>query len=200
MRAKLKKRGKNPRSEAIGAMLLFAFLIGVFSACNSKHKLGNSDQDTNQLSNKIENLRQQIARDNYIGTERIARQQYVDSAFLRKQEFMRIASDDELIVLASDSNAIVSLTAFQGLYSRGNSVLPTIFKGYKKRTDHIRFIRGDLMMDMPMLEYAYVYIMQYEIPDEEFPGDGPKEVPKFELSDEDQKEVVQIIGRLRPRD
>ena len=181
-------------------MLLGAILMLVLAACNSKVKIAEADENPMKLSEKVENLRKQIALDNYLGTEFIARQQEVDSAYLRKQELMLIATDDELLALTGDPNPVVSLTAFQGLYNRSNAIVPTIFKGYKNRTDRIRFLRGDLMMDIPMLEYAYVYIMHYEIPDDEFFSDSSERTPKFELSEKDQKDVVQIIDGLRARD
>ena len=152
-----------------------------------------------QLTDNVLELSRQIALDDYIGTEMVARQQYVDSAHLRKQELIRIATDEELLDLTANPNPIVSLTAFQGLYNRGNTLVPEIFNDYKNRTDRIRFVRGDLMMDMPMLEYAYVHIMHFEIPNDEFTSETPEHNPKFELSDKDQKEVLLIIDGLRSR-
>ena len=200
VKAKLNKRGEIPSKYASLAVLLGLFVMIVFAGCNSNHKVAESDKNPMNLSEKVEKLRQQIALDNYIGTEYIARKQDVDSAYLRKQELMLIGTNEELLALTGDPNPIVSLTAFQGLYDRGNAIVPTIFNGYKGRTDRIRFVRGDLMMELPMLEYAYVYIMNYEIPDEEFAGDSPEDKPKFELSEKEQKEAVLIIDGLRARE
>lgn len=199
LKAKLNKRGKIPSKYAAVVVILCAIIIASFQACNSKSKVADSDHNSMQITEKVLELRRLIALDDYIGTEMIARQQVVDSAHLRKQELMRIATNDELLSLAVDSNPIVGLTAFQGLYNRGNTLVPKIFNTYKSRTDRIRFVRGDLLMELSMLEYAYVYIMHYEVPDDEFFSHSPEDKPKFELSEKNQMEVVLIINGLRTR-
>lgn len=200
MKAKLNKRGEIPSKYVALAVLFCVSIMMVFAGCNSKSKIVESGKNPMKLSKKVEELSRQIALDNYIGTEFIARKQEVDSAYLRRQELMDIGTDDELLALTGDPNPVVSLTAFQGLYNRENPVVPTIFNGYKSRTDRIRFVQGDIMMDMPMLEYAYTHVMHYVIPNNEFFSENPEDTPKFELSEKEQKEVVLIIDGLRARD
>lgn len=200
MRAKLYKTREIPSKYAAAAALLCIFILLVFTACKSESKVVDADKNVIKLSDKVEDLRRQIAHDNYMGTEFIARKQQVDSAYLRKQELMHIATDDELIDLTGDPSAVVSLTAFQGLYNRGKSVVPIIFNGYKSRIDRIRFLKGDLLMEMPMLEYAYVHILNYQMSDDEFHDENPENAPKFKLSAKEQMEVVLIIEELRSRE
>ena|SRR5690554_1071440 len=195
--AKLNKRveiaGKYIKSRAVMGSLI---LIG-FTACKSEFKAVDADRKGIVLSKEVKELREQIAHDNYMGTVYIARKPEVDSAYLRKQTLIKIATDDELIDLTGDPNPVVSLTAFQGLYNRAHSVVPIIFNGYKSRTDHIPFVHGDLITDMPLLQYAYVYVMEYNIPDDPLIGETFEGNPKFELSQSEQEEVMKIIARIR---
>ena len=178
----------------------FFFLISVLwcaVACKPKDEVSATDLKPVNLRSEIKALAEEIANDNYIGTEQIARKREVDSAYTRRFELMRITTDNELLALTGNPNPVVSLVAFEGLYNRGNSTVPNIFEGFKERTDMIRYIRGDLALDMPMLEYAYVHVMRYSIPDEEFPSELLPAEPKFEISKTEQSAIIQRIDGLR---
>ncbi|NEN24634.1 hypothetical protein G3O08_14095 [Cryomorpha ignava] len=149
------------------------------------------------ISAEVEMLVEKITADNYIGTEQIARKQEMDPAYARRLKLMRIATDDELLALTGNPNAVVSLIAFEGLYNRGNETVPAIFEGIRKRKDIIRYIRGDIAMDMPMLEYAYVYVLHYKIPDEEPPSEIEQADPKFKIAKDEQTAIIERIDGLR---
>src|SRR5690606_23406251 len=129
--------------------------------------------------------------------ETIARNPEMDPAYARRLKLMRIATDGELLTLTGNSSAVVSLIAFEGLYNRGNSMVPVIFEGFKKRTDNIRYLRGDIAIDIPMLEYAFVYVLHYAIPDEEPPSEIEQSPPKFEISKQEQNAIIERIDGLR---
>lgn len=170
------------------------------TACRPKVEISDSEKKSLNLSSEVKQLVDEISADNYIGTEQVARKPEMDPAYARRLKLMRIASDDELLALTGNPNAIVSLTAFQGLYNRGNETVPAIFKGFRKRKDVITYLRGDVAMDMPMLEYAYVYVMHYQIPDEEPPSEIEQVEPKFKIEKEEQNAIVETIDGLRARD
>ncbi len=167
--------------------------------CRPKVEISESDKTQSQISEHVQSLVDEIVQDSYIGTEQVARKQQTDPAYTRRLELMQIASDDELLALTGSKNPIIGLIAFEGLYNRGNSTVPVIFNGFKSRNDRIRYLRGDVMMEMPMLEYAYVYVMRYTIPDEEPPFDE-KTMPKYELLPKEQKAIIEKIDGLRARD
>ena len=175
----------------------FLCLLLCASGCKPKDELSAVDPKPVSISNEVKTLAEEIAADNYIGTEQIARKQEMDSAYSRRLKLMRVATDSELLALTGNPNAVVNLIAFEGLYNRENSTVPTIFEGFKNRSDMIRYIRGDLALDMPMLEYAYVYILRYSIPDEESPSEIEPSLPKFELSREEQSAIIEKIDGLR---
>lgn len=176
---------------------LFTGLLLCSSGCRSKVDVSESEKKPLNLSTEVKELVDQIISDNYIGTEQVARKPVVDPAFERRLKLMRIATDSELLALSGNPNPVVSLIAFEGLYNRGNSTVPAIFEGLRKRNDIIHYLRGDLSMEMPMLEYAYVYVLDYNIPDEEPPSEIIQSEPKFALSEEVQSAVIERIDGLR---
>lgn len=152
-----------------------------------------------KLSAEVATLRSAITAANYIGTEYSSRKPNVDPNYTNRMKLMRIATDEELLTLSGDTNAVVSLTAFEGLYNRGNEIVSVIFEGYRSRSDMIMYLKGDIAMEMPMLEYAYVYVMDYKMPGEKHPAGVEMLKPKFELSDAEQTEVALKIAELRAR-
>lgn len=181
--------------------LLMGVGILVFSfACRQKIELSEFEKTPLLLSDEVKILASEIANDNYIGTESVSRKPGMDPAYARRHKLMRIATDSELLALTGDPNAVVSLIAFEGLYKRGNSTVPSIFEGYQKRSESINYLQGDMMMEIPLLEYAYVYVMNYQMPNEEPPSEVEFSDPKFAINKEKQKEIVERIDGLRSGD
>lgn len=167
------------------------------SACRSKVELSDSEKKPMNISSEVKVLVDQIEADNYIGTEQVSRKQEMDPAYARRLKLMRIATDSELLALTGNPNAVVSLVAFEGLYNRENATVPAIFKGFRERKDVIQYLRGDISTELPMLEYAYVYVMHYTIPNEDPPSEIEQLEPKFQITKEDQVLIVQRIDGLR---
>lgn len=190
------KRKELQNNKIFTSFFLLAILV-VISGCTSNKKVPADVNIPLQLSQVVITIRNEIAKANYIGTEQTSRKPGMDPNFAERLKLMRIATDDELLTLSGDTSAVVALTAFKGLYKRGNKVVPEIFNGYMERSDIIHYIKGDLSERMPMLEYAYVNVMHYKIPNEEFPDEVEAGEPKYELSDTDQKKAILKIAELR---
>lgn len=183
-------------NQILTGFFLSAILV-ICSSCNSSKKVSADVNKPIELSQEVLTLRNSIMQANYLGTEQTSRKPGMDPNFAERLKLMRIATTDELLTLSGDTNAVVALIAFEGLYKRGNKVVPVIFNGYMERSDIIHYIKGDLSERMPMLEYAYVNVMHYKIPDEEFPGEVEAAEPKYTLSDVDQKKAILKIAELR---
>lgn len=183
-------------NKVLSVFFLFAILV-VFCACKTNKKVPADVDKPIQLSSEIIELRNEIAKANYIGTEQTSRKPGMDPNFAERLKLMRIATDDELLTLSGDTSSVVALTAFEGLYKRGNKVVPDIFNGFMERSDIINYIKGDLFQTMPMLEYAYVNVLHYKIPNEVFPDEVEGGEPKYALSDSDQKKAILKIAELR---
>ena len=177
-------------------LILLIFSIG----CRQKVEVSEFEKKPLMLSDEVEELASEIAKDNYIGTETVGRMPQMDPAYARRLKLMGIATDDELLTLTGNPNAVVSLVAFEGLYNRENETVPAIFDGFLERSESIRYLKGDVMMEIPLLEYAYVYVMNYQIPDEEPPSEVEVADPKFTLSKEKQEVVLLRINGLRSGD
>ena len=184
------------------SIFYLSVLLLVFTtlSCRQKVDLSESEKKPLMLSTEVEELAAEIAIDNYIGTETVGRMPDMDPAYARRLKLMRIATVDELLTLTGNPNAVVSLVAFEGLYNRDNPTVPSIFEGFIKRGESIRYLKGDVMMEIPLLEYAYVYVMNYKIPDENPPSEVEFADPKFPLSEEKQEMIVQRIDGLRSGD
>ena len=176
--------------------LLMVILVSS-AACKSKIDISESEKVPMNISGEVTALVDKIQEDNYIGTEQVSRKPEMDPAYARRLKLMRIATDSELLALTGNTSAVVSLIAFEGLYNRENATVPAIFEGFRKRKDIIQYIRGDISMEMPMLEYAYVYVMQYTIPDEQPPSEIEQSEPKFTLAKEEQDAIIERIDGLR---
>lgn len=174
-------------------IVLFAMAL----SCNRKKDVTSGKSEPVTLSPEVKTLRSAISTANYIGTEQISRKPVMDPNYANRLKLWRLASDDELLILSGDTNAVVALTAFEGLYQRGNKVVPVIFDGYLKRSDIISYLKGDIAHRMPMIEYAYVYIMHYPMPDEKLPEEVEFEEPNFALSDAKKDEAYLKITELR---
>jgi hypothetical protein len=179
--------------------LLVMFLIGMgLEGCKSKSNFSELTYHPNQVREEIRLLVDSVKKDNYIGTEQMGRLPIAAPAYLRRQALMRKAYDAELINLTLHPNPVVSLVAFEGLYERDEKTVPVIFERISERPDMLHYIRGDISMRIPMVEYAYVYVMRFALPGEEIPTQLEPGGPKYELSDQTHTKVVQKIAALRP--
>ncbi len=189
---------KSPRLSLSSALLYIGMTMIILTfSCRQKVEVSEFEKKPLMLSDEVEKLASEIAKDNYIGTETVGRMPEMDPAYARRLKLMRIATDDELLTLTGNPNAVVSLVAFEGLYNRENETVPAIFDGFLERSESIRYLKGDVMMEIPLLEYAYVYVMNYQIPDEEPPSEVEVADPKIVLSKEKQDEILLRIDGLR---
>lgn len=163
--------------------------------CKNHQIKNQSDNKMASLENNVAELVEKIKSDNYMGTPYIARSTTKDPAFLRKQKLYDIATDKQLVELANHPNPIVSLTAFQELYNRNHSSISQVFENYFTNTDFITFVKGDVVLEMSVLEYAYTQVLQYdELHNHEGFNQGNKS--KLNLSAQDQMKVVTQIKKL----
>lgn len=169
----------------------------IFFGCNSHKSKINADKNNVKLSKEVEKLVEEIKQDNYMGTPYIARGTVIDSAFIRKEKLQNLATEEELYQLAINPHPIIRLTAFQGLYDRYPEFAQSVFENYKKQSETITFIKGDIVLNMSGLEYAYVYILNYEILNEEGNYDNENTIRKIELSQEEQNQITHLILKLR---
>jgi hypothetical protein len=180
-------------------VLLIAILIGLTDGCKSGANLSESAYSPKEIREEIRLLVDSIKQDNYIGTEQMGRLPIPAPAYLRRQALMDKAYDAELKNLAAHPNTVVSLVAFEGLYERGNDAVPELFNQILERNDILHYIRGDISTRIPMLEYAYVYVMRYPLPGESTPTELEPASPKYSLSDETHTKTIQKITSLRQK-
>lgn len=180
-------------------VLLIAILIGLTDGCKSGANLSESVYSPKEIREEIRLLVDSIKQDNYIGTEQMGRLPIAAPAYLRRQALMAKAHDAELKNLAAHPNTVVSLVAFEGLYERGDDAVPELFNQILERNDILHYIRGDISTRIPMLEYAYVYVMRYPLPGESLPSELESSQPKFTLPEQAHSEAIQKITSLRQK-
>jgi hypothetical protein len=83
---------------------------------------------------------------------------------------MREANEAELISLVAHPSAVVWVTAMEGLYRKNvKSALDTLLPQALDENRQLHYIRGDISMHMPALEYLYSYVMGFSMPGEQLP-------------------------------
>lgn len=180
-------------------VLLIAILIGLTDGCKSRANLSESVYSSKEIREEIRLLVDSIKQDNYIGTEQMGRLPIAAPAYLRRRALMDKAYDAELKNLAAHPNTVVSLVAFEGLYERGDDAVPELFNQISERSDILHYIRGDISMRIPMLEYAYVYVMRYPLPGESIPTELEPSSPKYPLPEQTHSKVIQKITSLQEK-
>ena len=179
--------------------LLMVLVVFLTDGCKSKTSLSDVAFAPKELREEIRLLADSVKQDNYIGTEQMGRLPIAAPAYLRRQALMHKAYDAELKNLAAHPNTVVSLVAFEGLYERGDDAVPELFNQISERSDILHYIRGDISMRIPMLEYAYVYVMRYPLPNESLPTELAPSSPKYPLTEQTHSEVIQKITSLRQK-
>jgi hypothetical protein len=174
------------------SLLFFAILFLV--ACKSKEPV---QVDVAGVRPEIEAIAQKIEKDNFIGTDQIGRMPGTSQAYARRQELMQKASNEELIQLTDDANPAVSLTAIEGLYKRSYDKLPEIMAKYAERDDYIHYLKGDISMPMPALEYAYTYIFHKPMPGESLPDELEEPYTRYQLPETLEATIIEKIQELR---
>jgi hypothetical protein len=175
-----------------GSFLIIVLLF--VTSCKSKKEL---EQTSAGLSAQTEKLVAEIEADNYIGTRYMARIQTESPAWARRQQLMNDASDNELILLATHANAVVMLTAFEGLHRRKHSEAKNIFTRLTYNNEKVSYIKGDIYSSMPVLEYAFVYVLGYTIPGEEQPYMDITPEKYLDLTPVEVREVMKNIEAYR---
>ncbi len=177
----------------IGSMLAL-MLIVTLTFCRSKKEM---EQQPGSISPQIEKLAAEIEANNYIGTRYMARIQSESPAWTRRQQLMSDATSDELILLSTDPNFVVMLTAFEGLYRRQHAEVKNIFNRLTHSNEKISYIKGDIYSSMPVLEYAFIYVMGYTMPGEEQPYMDILPEKYIELAPMEVREVSKNIEAYR---
>jgi hypothetical protein len=179
------------------AILFLVIAISTAVGCSSQGNFSKSYFDTRVISEETRLLADSISRDTYIGTEQMGRLPIPAPAYLRRQALMRNAKDAELHMLLDHPDAIVRLVAFEGLYERSDARIPDLLEKIAADGAIIQYIKGDISSQIPALEYAYVYVMRYEMPEEPAPSELTPAAPKFDLPAETRAEMVRRIAALR---
>ncbi len=176
------------------ALLVAGIFIG---ACGTKKEITAQAYDPALLRHEILTLADEIFNDNYIGTELMGRLPQTAPAYTRRLRLMSEATTDELLVLTHHPGTIVQLVAFEGLYEKTDPAVPLIIDRFKSNTERIQYIQGDISQEIPMLEYAYVYVMRFALPGESVPGHLTPAMPAFSLPDAQHQSVQERIQRYR---
>jgi len=170
------------------------FIAILLIGCRSKESL---QVDVAGVRPEIESIAKEIEKDNFIGTDQIGRMPGTSQAFARRQDLMQKASNEELVQLTDDDNPAVSLTALEGLYKRSYEKIPELMAKYAERDDSIHYIKGDLSMPMPALEYAYTYILHKPMPGEKLPDELEEPFTRFQLPESLEATIIEKIRELR---
>lgn len=165
-----------------------------FVSCKSKEPV---QVDSAGIRPEIQALAEKIEADNFIGTDQIGRMPGTSQAYSRRMELMQKASNEELVLLTDDDNSAVSLTALEGLYKRSYEKLPEIMAKYAERDDYIHYLKGDISMPMPALEYAYTYIFHKPMPGETLPYELDEPFTRFQLPETLESTIIEKITKLR---
>jgi hypothetical protein len=173
------------------SLLFFIFLL---ISCGSTKKAADN-YDSGDIRPMVMSMAEGVANDNFLGTEYVARQPKPSEAFQRREALMQTANADELKKLTEHPNPIVALVAFEGLHRQFDPAVPKIIKRFQERSEIIQFLDGDVERRMPMIEYAYVKIMLYDMPGEINPDKNSE--PTVELSEKAQNLIQERIVELR---
>ncbi len=172
-------------------------VIAVLGACKQQQEIAIDRYDPDKLRIEIRLLADSVADDNYIGTEQMGRMPQTAPSFLRRQKLMHNASPAELLSLTHHPNTVVKLVAFEGLTIIEHASVTEVLKRFLSREDEVHYIRGDISMRMPMLEFAYVYILHHPLPGETLPDEIPQFEAVYHIDEDLKSKVVSRILELR---
>ena len=176
------------------ALSYFLFIVLIAAGCKPKKSI---QVDVAGVRPEIEAIAKEIEKDNFIGTEQIGRMPGTSAAYSRRQDLMQKASNEELVQLTDDANPAVSLTALEGLYRRSYKAMPELVAKYSERDDYIHYLKGDISMQMPSLEYAYSYILHKPMPGEKLPDELDEPFTRFQLPESLEASIIEKIVELR---
>lgn len=135
-------------------------LVATNWSCKSQKQALESEPT---ISARTVELAERIKRDNVISSELIGRDSQSSPAYTNAQQLKDSASVVELRLLTDDDNPNLSAVAFGGLFEKDYDQIDEVLVKYIERDDQVKVIKGDVFLEMPLLEYAFENVMGYEL-------------------------------------
>jgi hypothetical protein len=135
---------------------VFASVL-IIVACKANRPA--SDFDSGSLSPATAERVSALVEFDFVGTERIARQDETSVAFTNRQALMDTATDEELLNLMGHPEGEVVATAFEALAKRRHVDLKRILLDLSEGEKRVNYLQGDVFLEMSVIEYAYVYVL-----------------------------------------
>jgi len=163
----------------------------ILSGCFSNKKASRFDASVLQPATaEMVNL---LDEDDFVGTERVAREPTVSGAYVNRMALMENASEAELLALMNHPEGEVVATAFEGLAMQQYNELKQVLLDLSEREIRVSYLAGDVLRTLPVLEYAYVYVLKYD-----FENPSPSTVPiDIGLSAEEKAFIENRILAIR---
>lgn len=169
---------------------LFFILLLLTIQC----KTGKQAFDAEKLSSPVRELVATVEKNGFIGTEQIGRPGETSEAYQTRMALLEAATDTELIILTEHPDGEVAATAFQGLVNRDYNELKEVLLDFTKGERSLNYIQGDMFMEMSLLEFAYLYVLEYDLDDSTSTGGTKIEIG---LSAEEKAFIRNRILALR---
>ncbi len=142
-------------------VMLFLLAASAWS-CKSQKQTGDS---ASIISEKTKELAQKVRNDNLISSERIGRDSQSSPSYQKAEQLKEQASLSELRLLTDDENAVLSGVAFEGLSEREYDEIDEVLVKFIERDDRVSVVTGDILRDIPLLQYAFENVLGYSVND-----------------------------------
>lgn len=141
-------------------LVVLTIAIGL-THCKSNRVVFNDDQ----IRPVVKALAEQIVKDDFVGTESVGRTGETSPAYETRMALINAATEDELVQLLRHPEGEVAATAFEGLAKKNYPNLKSELMNLTGGERFLNYIKGDIFSDLSLLEYAYLYVLKYDIND-----------------------------------
>lgn len=185
--------------KSLQSLALFAGLAIVltFAACKNRKNIADKIQ---RIRPNTQALVDSISNDNVITTRGAARMPGIAPQYRRRQNLIKYGNREEMKELLKHENAVVRLTAFEGLYRSNAPRMDVYFQNMIDDKSEIHYVKGDLSTRLYTLEYAYLYILGLELNGKPLPEEreefGSAYVPNPALVEKAARQIMQLRGEL----
>lgn len=173
--------------------IFFIALIFVASGlfqCKSQKNAFDGDS----IRPGVMGLAGQIEQDDFIGTESVGKTDETSPAYHTRMALINTANEAELIQLLNHPDAEVAATAFEGLALKNHPDLKKELLNLSEGERFLNYIQGDIYTELSLLEYAYLYVLKYDI---NHPDGETEETQALDLNSAEKAFIRNRILALR---
>lgn len=149
--------------------IILPLLITLCASCKSKQPGTSEAAPPQGLRGSTAALADSVVADGFLSTPSLGRIPGEAPAYTRRHKLMEVANEEELLLLTQHDHALMRVVGFEGLYRKGYPHMEALLERALDDNATVHYLRGDISMYMPALEYLYTYVLSMPMPGEELP-------------------------------